>query len=522
MAEIQGIVKALDASRRVIDIEDVPDAIPERGEYSCLLCGSRLIAKKGTKVMHHFAHHSATECDTWASGMTEWHLAGQRLLEQRGARLEVPFKHEDTDGHRHRIDALVTDGHGYRTGFELQHSPMSTEMFDVRNKFYLDELDELIWVFDVRGKDVGIDMRLSAPWELREFDGYLGHWTRSPGWFDGHVLDGWHKRRLTVFLYVSGRDDWTDGRIVEVLVPPGFDRRHPERWVGRECLACEWADEVARRRGSFVMRNRTHDLTYSYHDGTSETRPVRCGARLPRPRRRPPVPQGKEEDLRGRPSRMPSRPVTVEQRLVDKMLSVRLVGTGCRIEARLPYGSDRARVMSSLGTELGRRGKLMLAGRIPEGDIPPVLTGDVTLRLRDAGRGDGRAGGPAGSSRRKVMVPRTTASAPSPRPAPRGTSPRIMPRIARQDATRPVAKRAGVVRHRVDVIDEAGTPLGFASVPDGSSLADAVADVRASLSLFGTADGYEWPGGDALRDRVYDDMEVTIRGVRTPLGPSGA
>ena len=60
----------------------------ERGLHRkvvCIHCGSMLVAKKGEKTTHHFAHHSESACD----GMRVLHKLGQKLMRRR---IEHAFK----------------------------------------------------------------------------------------------------------------------------------------------------------------------------------------------------------------------------------------------------------------------------------------------------------------------------------------------------------------------------------------------------------------------------------------------
>ena len=515
MTELRGIIKALDADNDncVIDIEDVPDEIAERGHYICLLCGSDLIAKKGTKRMHHFAHRSATECDDWATGMTEWHLMGQRILEGRGAKLETPFANIDNRGHRHRLDALMTDGDGHRKGFELQHSPMGRDMFDVRNRFYLDELDELIWVFDVRGRDIRLGREFHPAGSkrgFRPFVDHLGRWMRQPEWFSSPCLEGWYGRMLSVFLYVDGGDDWPDGRIVEVVAPelaPDGHGNGREPWLGRSLSIMEWLDEVT-GRGSFAGRRRTHVLTYMYHDGTTESLSVRYGMRIPLPSRDPSVPEGKDPRWPAIPRRIPDRNLVLRQELTDRMCSVRITGSGRSVT--VPYGSDRGQVWDAVRTGLIRCRQLPMIDRLDMSIIPPVLRDDLVLRPScpvsyPAGNA-GRMTGWNGQTRR-------VSSQGMERMPSGGSSRRPAPSVSITPLARPTNRRVLSVgsrgRHKVTVLGTDGTSLGFVTVDDGTDIRDAVDAVRQSLVMFGTTDGHDW---DGIPDgRVHEDVTVTLR-----------
>lgn len=54
----------------------------EKQTFTCPACGSRVIAKAGTKLIPHFAHHQADSCITSANGESDYHEQGKLLLYQ--------------------------------------------------------------------------------------------------------------------------------------------------------------------------------------------------------------------------------------------------------------------------------------------------------------------------------------------------------------------------------------------------------------------------------------------------------
>lgn len=298
MAEARGIMKAVDADGNIIDIEDVPDRYDDRGTYTCPLCQGRLVARKGQKRIHHFAHRHAGDCDPWAGGMTAWHLGGQKALECAGMTLEVPFDDVDDEGHRHRLDAFFEREDGTRAGIELQHSPMSGETFTVRTDFYLAHLDELIWIFDVRHKDIcEVGCEHNSGWwhwaECRLGKRLHMRWARAAVWSYGS-WDDWYSRGMTVFLYVCGFEDFHEpergdggrGFILEVTGKSYWtDEFDAVLWD-----TSSWLKAMAAKRSFPSYRMRT--VRYEHFDGTCEEIPCREGLPLPAPMAAPPLQEG--------------------------------------------------------------------------------------------------------------------------------------------------------------------------------------------------------------------------------------
>ena len=126
-----------------VHIQDV-----QQGEsYYCPLCGQQLILKLGTKKIHHFAHKSLKDCDTWAEGMSNWHLEWQERLTKSFHSKDLAEVVLEVDGKKHRADFMVNS-----LVIEFQHSPMSQTEYDERCEFYTTNNKKLIWVFDYREK----------------------------------------------------------------------------------------------------------------------------------------------------------------------------------------------------------------------------------------------------------------------------------------------------------------------------------------------------------------------------------
>lgn len=68
-----------------ISIEDVESGL--KCGCVCPACGEPLVAKKGTKVMHHFAHHSGSTCEYGYE--TSLHLMAKDIL-LRTKKITIP------------------------------------------------------------------------------------------------------------------------------------------------------------------------------------------------------------------------------------------------------------------------------------------------------------------------------------------------------------------------------------------------------------------------------------------------
>lgn len=120
--------------------------IQQGQSYYCPLCGQELIIKQGTKKIHHFAHKSLKDCDTWSEGMSDWHLEWQQRFTHKNKDLaEVVLA---VNGEKHRADIMVNS-----LVIEFQHSPISQDEFNKRNEFYGKD-NNVVWVFDVRDKHI--------------------------------------------------------------------------------------------------------------------------------------------------------------------------------------------------------------------------------------------------------------------------------------------------------------------------------------------------------------------------------
>lgn len=97
----------------------------------CPCCQTLVIAKCGTKKVHHWAHKSKIECDHWWDNETDWH----RLW-----KASVIKEYQEIIVGNHRADIKLPSG----MVIELQNSRLTDEETLEREVFY----DKMIWVFN--------------------------------------------------------------------------------------------------------------------------------------------------------------------------------------------------------------------------------------------------------------------------------------------------------------------------------------------------------------------------------------
>jgi len=123
---------------------------------TCVCCGSVTIPKCGTIKIHHWAHRSLTNCDSWWENEGPWHRDWKRAVgAEDPARIEITIKDHES-GKWHRADAMTPDG----WVVELQHSPISHSDMDARESFYGQHAKGMIWIFDHYNKVYLRDHRL--------------------------------------------------------------------------------------------------------------------------------------------------------------------------------------------------------------------------------------------------------------------------------------------------------------------------------------------------------------------------
>jgi len=103
--------------------------------FKCPYCGADVIPKCGQEVIHHWAHASTEDCDTWSEGETDWHLNWKAYFPESWQEVTMGENNE------HRADIKRPDG----LVIEVQHSPITSTDAEEREVFY----KNVIWIFDM-------------------------------------------------------------------------------------------------------------------------------------------------------------------------------------------------------------------------------------------------------------------------------------------------------------------------------------------------------------------------------------
>jgi hypothetical protein len=111
--------------------------LAKRGaEGRCPTCKEKLIAKCGRIMAHHWAH-PGEDCDPWHEHETDWHRYWKSLVPADCVEVTI-----EKNGKQHRADIITRKG----IVIELQHSSISVDDIEEREKFYG---EDMIWLFDV-------------------------------------------------------------------------------------------------------------------------------------------------------------------------------------------------------------------------------------------------------------------------------------------------------------------------------------------------------------------------------------
>lgn len=104
----------------------------------CSGCKKEVTAKCGSLKVHHWAHKSLPDCDSWWEPETEWHLNWKEKFPEDYR--EVVFISDN--GELHRADIHTPKG----VTIEFQNSSISLDELTSRVKFY----QKLIWVVNAQ------------------------------------------------------------------------------------------------------------------------------------------------------------------------------------------------------------------------------------------------------------------------------------------------------------------------------------------------------------------------------------
>lgn len=150
---------AIYEGRRILATADGPAVA------ACPGCASPMRAKRGTVVVHHWAHLPDPDRQCVSEGETEWHLGWKN-------RAGDPDRIEVAVGNR-RADVLTP----YGWAIEFQHSPLSPPDIAARER---DWRDRMLWVYD--GLEAFAEERL----EINQPPG-RAYWSFKWRWHKRHV-----------------------------------------------------------------------------------------------------------------------------------------------------------------------------------------------------------------------------------------------------------------------------------------------------------------------------------------------
>jgi len=138
----------------------------------CPICEEEVIAKCGNIMIHHWAHKSKQECDTWA-GETEWHLNWKNHFPEETQEVVLTL-----GSLKHRADVYLRN----QGTIEFQSSPLSELDIHNREVFY----DNLTWVLNGQTIGKGICLRKN------EGNYVTFRWKHPP--------KSWWKSRATIYV----------------------------------------------------------------------------------------------------------------------------------------------------------------------------------------------------------------------------------------------------------------------------------------------------------------------------------
>lgn len=96
----------------------------------CPQCAAIVVARCGEINIHHWAHKSHVECDSWGEGEGQWHLAWKRRFPKQWREVAIQ---------NHRADIKSPRG-----VVELQASSISSSELTERENFY----GSMVWIVD--------------------------------------------------------------------------------------------------------------------------------------------------------------------------------------------------------------------------------------------------------------------------------------------------------------------------------------------------------------------------------------
>ena len=99
------------------------------------VCNEPVIAKCGTRRIHHWAHQAKGKCDKWWERETAWHLNWKNKFSHEWQEV---IRFDDQSSERHIADVMTEHG----LVIEFQNSRLVAQERAVRERFY----GNMVWV----------------------------------------------------------------------------------------------------------------------------------------------------------------------------------------------------------------------------------------------------------------------------------------------------------------------------------------------------------------------------------------
>ena len=196
-------------------------------EYTCPVCGAKVIPRQGKINIDHFAHVTPCE-DAWAYDMSEWHRSWQEQFPKGNREIVL-----ECDGEKHRADVLA---YGYV--LEFQHSPISREEFNRRNNFYIKAGKKVIWIFDFIDQRKKWQLDCRKEWRSADDNGGCWMWKYHKKFLDDFIPQ--EEKNIILFFQMEEADfkDKEQFYIERVVKVNTYKTRYGREW--EENITWEW------------------------------------------------------------------------------------------------------------------------------------------------------------------------------------------------------------------------------------------------------------------------------------------
>lgn len=157
--EKMSIINAYTEDGKVVNIKDYK---PEyKGKLKCCQ-GHEVCARKGVKMIHHYAHKKRDGSCECSREMGEWHIKSQERIKEKY--LEVRIKDESK---YHIADVLTDDG----IVIEYQKSVISPKIIKAREMFYGKMCRDMVWIICAENMDIKIKKQCGEYVKLKYLKG---------------------------------------------------------------------------------------------------------------------------------------------------------------------------------------------------------------------------------------------------------------------------------------------------------------------------------------------------------------